>query len=159
MQQLIRNQLRRHTWVSSARVGRVDAVLLDSGKELALLLQHLRLVSSVHEVEDLAANRRADKPAKASASHSHQTQSDKWVKRHLRNKRLSKTSRQKNSTARSTKQTHCDGEEELDAAALDAELEERVPIERGTGGRGLGSSSGSSIVAELGGRAGEVAAG
>lgn len=148
----------KNTWISSARVGRVDAVLLHSGKELAFLLQHLRLVSSVHKVEDLAANGRANEPSEASASDGHQTKGDKRVKGNLGNEGLSKTSRQEDSTSCTANQAHCDGEEELDAAALDAELEEGVPIERGTGSRGLGSSSGGSIV-ELGGCASKVSAG
>lgn len=63
---------------------------LDTGKELALLLQHLRLEASVDDVEDLVAERRPDQPAHAGARHGHDAQREEGIQRNLRNQRLGK---------------------------------------------------------------------
>lgn len=116
-------------WVASTRVSRIDSVLLDASKELAFLLHHLGLETVVHQVEDLITDAWADQPPHAGTRQSHDSQSHKRVQGDLHDQRLSHARGKQNGTASTAEQAGCDGKEELNAAAAETELEERVPVQ------------------------------
>lgn len=104
-------------------------MLLDAGKELALLLHHLGLEAVVHQVKHLVADAGADQPSQPGARQGHESQSDERVQRDLHDQRLGHAGGQEDGASRAAEHARCDGEEELDAATAEAELEEGVPVQ------------------------------
>lgn len=117
------------TRVAGTRVSGVDSVLLDACKELDFLLGHLLLPLAVGEVEGLVSNARSNQPSEARACECHETEGDNWVEGNLSDDGLGKASGQGNGTKTTSEHAAGEGEEKLNTAALDTELEEAVPIE------------------------------
>lgn len=116
-------------------------MLLDSGKELGLLLLNLCLPSSVHRIEHSASNRRPKQPTHSRSRHRHQPERQERIQRNLSYEGLGDARSEHHGTQGTAEEAIGDGEGELIATTLEAEGEERVPIEGGmaSDGGGIGS--------------------
>lgn len=104
-------------------------MLLDALKELGLLLGHLSLPLAVEGVEDLVANAGADEPAQAGKGERHDAERHEGVEGDLGDDGLGHARREDDGAGAAAEHAVGDGEEELEPAALEAELEEAVPVE------------------------------
>lgn len=131
---------------------------LDARKELGLLLQHLRLEAVVDKIEDLVADRGPDEPAQPRAGHGHDAEGKEGVERDLGDERLGEALGQDDGAGGAAREAGDDGEEQLDAPAAEAQLEEGVPVElcrgRIAAGLGVGAAAGVGAGAEGGGGGG-----
>lgn len=116
-------------------------MLLDSGKELGLLLLNLCLPSSVHRIEHSASNSRPKQPTQPRSRHRHQPECQERIQRNLSYKGLGDARSEHHGTQGTAEEAIGDGEGELIATTLEAEGEERVPIEGGIASDGgIGSA-------------------
>lgn len=122
-------------------------MLLDPEEELGLLLIDLRPQVSVEHVKDLPTNGRSDEPPRGSKDDGKATKREDGIQGHLRHERLRKPRTQDTSTDEQAARAAERREEDLDAAAAHAQLEEGVPIQRRclVGGLALGLEVGRRI--------------
>lgn len=121
----------KRTWVGGTRITGVGTVPLDSGQKLALLDPDLLLDLAVEHVKHLAANDGSNKPAHARKRDDHDSKCNVWLKGDEGDQWLGNARRQQQRTAHTSNQARRDGEENLDAAAAQTQLEEGVPVKRG----------------------------
>lgn len=81
----------QHTGIRSAGVSRIDAVLLDSRKELGLLLVNLGLQLPIEDIENLIAETRTDEPTRCGKDNRQPAQCEEGFQWHLRHERLRET--------------------------------------------------------------------
>ena len=113
-------------------------MLLDSRKELGLLLLHLWLPSSIHRIEYRRSNGRSKQPSQSRSRKSQKSQCQERIQRNLSDNRLGKTTSEYDSSGSTTNETIGDGEDELITTTLETKLEEGVPIKGGMSIGGFG---------------------
>lgn len=106
-------------------------MLLDAGKELGLLLGHLALPLAVAQPKHLAADAGPGEPAEGGKREGGQAKGDDGVEGNLLGNELPRAGHEGHGAREAAKQAAGDGEDELDAAALEAQVEEGVPVEGG----------------------------
>lgn len=99
---------------------------------------------TVQKIENLVADARSDKPARTSEHNGKASEGEEWVEGHLADQRVGDTRGQETGTHNKTTNTSNSGEEDLDTAAAQTQLEEGVPVECGNliGGGGVRGQAG-----------------
>lgn len=104
-------------------------MLLDALKELGLLLRHLLLPLPVQGVEELVADAGADQPTETGKGERHDAQRHEGIEGDLSDDGFGDACREDHGAGATAEHAVGDGKEELVSAALEAELEEAVPVE------------------------------